>query len=240
MPPGSRKQRASVERRPSTVARGSLAEAALGIAAEIVAREGYDALSLRGVAARVGVSHVALLHHFPSRDQLLEAVAARGFEALLEETAEAAGSGGGASQSARRSFRRFGEAYVAWALGHGNLYRLMFASPLRAAGSHPALDAQADRLFSLVEELLRRGQHEGSVARAATGRQAFFAWSAAHGAALLLLDEQAAIPRLRAHGTRALVKAALDGVRRAIEADGNRRTPPAAPRAPTGDRSPSR
>ena len=38
---------------------------------------GYNTASLREVSARVGISHPGLLHHFPSKAALLEAVLVR-------------------------------------------------------------------------------------------------------------------------------------------------------------------
>lgn len=49
------------------------------------AAHGYDGASLRNIATHVGISHPGMLHHFPSKDVLLEAVIDR-----LEAHAQAA------------------------------------------------------------------------------------------------------------------------------------------------------
>src|SRR3954468_20950277 len=41
---------------------------------EACAVEGYDGASLRSIAARAGISHTGLLHHFASKEELLAAV----------------------------------------------------------------------------------------------------------------------------------------------------------------------
>ena len=57
---------------------GALRETLLAAAIEVVARQGADALSLRGLAQAVGVSSAAPYRHFPDRAALLAAVAAEG------------------------------------------------------------------------------------------------------------------------------------------------------------------
>ena len=46
----------------------------LAAAADAFATTGYNATSLRDVAGRAGLSHTGLLHHFPDKPGLLEAV----------------------------------------------------------------------------------------------------------------------------------------------------------------------
>jgi len=53
--------------------KGSILNAAL-----IMARDGLSAVTLRGVAGRVGVDHRTVVHHFGAVDQLRQAVAAEG------------------------------------------------------------------------------------------------------------------------------------------------------------------
>ena len=54
----------------------------LDIAAEVVSEGGLHGLTLDAVAGRAGVSKGGLLHHFPSKQALLEGVC----DALLEQT----------------------------------------------------------------------------------------------------------------------------------------------------------
>ncbi|WP_034610765.1 TetR/AcrR family transcriptional regulator [Cellulomonas sp. URHD0024] len=67
----------------TTGARGSYAkgratrEEILDSAMQLFGEVGYNTASLREVSARVGISHPGLLHHFPSKAALLEAVLVR-------------------------------------------------------------------------------------------------------------------------------------------------------------------
>jgi AcrR family transcriptional regulator len=54
--------------------RGSLAPGVILDAAEEVAREGFDALTMRAVAARLGAAPMALYNHFATKDELVDAL----------------------------------------------------------------------------------------------------------------------------------------------------------------------
>lgn len=55
---------------------------------ELVAERGYDGVSLRDVAERLGMSKGTILHHFQSKDRLLERVHADYMERRLAEAHE--------------------------------------------------------------------------------------------------------------------------------------------------------
>ena len=58
---------------------GNLRAEATLAALDVVAAQGHEALSLRGVAEAVGVAHRSLYNHFSDREGLLDAVAEEGF-----------------------------------------------------------------------------------------------------------------------------------------------------------------
>lgn len=57
-------------RPPATATR----QAILASAIESIARDGFHALRVRQVAEHAGVNHATLLHHFPSKDALIDGV----------------------------------------------------------------------------------------------------------------------------------------------------------------------
>ena len=67
---------------------GDLPNALHGAALELIEEVGPTAFSLREVARRAGVSHAAPAHHFGDKAGLLTAIAAEGFELLVEEMSE--------------------------------------------------------------------------------------------------------------------------------------------------------
>ena len=63
---------------------GDLRRAVLEQAAEVIGRDGIASLSLRSIADDLGVSHTAPMHHFGSREGVLNALAVEGFELLQQ------------------------------------------------------------------------------------------------------------------------------------------------------------
>jgi AcrR family transcriptional regulator len=165
---------------------GDLAPALLRAAEDILEQEGPQALTLRAVARRTGVSHMAPAHHFGDLTGLLSELAAHGyrlFSARLLEAQEAPG--------ARTVSRAMGQAYVRFAQEKPGLFLLMFRSE-RLDFSRPAL-AEAARGASLA--LMRSSDAETADASHWTGVEGrvalarmVFDWSVVHGFAMLLID----------------------------------------------------
>src|SRR5262249_21407100 len=147
----------------STYRHGDLRQAVLRTAGKILEKEGLEALSLREVARRAGVSHNAPYRHFPDRDSLLAALAREGFERLAE-----------ALESRPR--REMGEAYVDFALAHPQRFRLM-------CGGAPKQGLRDRRAYEgLLKSFTDLGQDAPYAAAAA--------WALVHGLSHLLLDGQ--------------------------------------------------
>ena len=64
---------------------GNLRKTLLDAAVALIGEVGPRAFTLREVARRAGVSHNAPYRHFPSKDELLVAVAAEGFDRLTRD-----------------------------------------------------------------------------------------------------------------------------------------------------------
>ena len=165
---------------------GDLRRRLIEVGEEVLAERGLAALSLREVARRLGVSHNAPFKHFASREALLAAIAAQGFEELAERLGAAtAGEPGLEGMMAR------GVAYVTFALERPAVFRLMFGGELDPA-EHPDM---ANRAAASLEGMTRRiGETFGEEA---LGDATLSAWAFGHGLASLLLDGQIP-PALRA------------------------------------------
>jgi AcrR family transcriptional regulator len=100
---------------------GNLRRALLDAALAVIAESGPNALSLRELASRTGVSHAAPAHHFGDKAGLLTAVAAEGYERLADELEQAARDG---------DFREAGLAYVRFATRHPAHFQVMFQPAL--------------------------------------------------------------------------------------------------------------
>jgi AcrR family transcriptional regulator len=95
---------------------GDLRTSLITAAAAIVKRSGPDAVTMRAVAARAGVSEAAPYHHFRDKRDLLAAAAADGFRALGAALADATDLGS------------LAEAWTRFALHQPGAYRLILGA----------------------------------------------------------------------------------------------------------------
>ncbi|HTP60599.1 MAG TPA: TetR/AcrR family transcriptional regulator [Burkholderiales bacterium] len=153
---------------------GDLRVALLRTAGKILEKERLEALTLRTLARRTGVSHAAPYRHFRDRESLLAALAAEGFAMLGKAQREAAAAAG---------LRGMGEAYVRFALEQPQRFRLMFGGEV-PIGRHPALREVATRAFDALSGALAAHVPEARGAR----DQSIAAWALVHGLAQLLLE----------------------------------------------------
>ena len=151
---------------------GELAPSLREAARAILEEEGLDALSLRSVARRAGVSHAAPYRHYASREALLADVAADGLAQLRTELAQAAAVLGDRAER----IVLIGGAYLRFASRHAGLLRLMFGSELPNRADFPGL-AEAT---ALIGEDIGRALGDPAAGLAA--------WAAMHGLALLILE----------------------------------------------------
>jgi AcrR family transcriptional regulator len=183
---------------------GDLQAALTAAAGKILEKEGLDALSLREVARRAGVSHNAPYRHFREREALLAALAAEGF-GMLGQAQQAAAAAGG--------LRAMGEAYVRFALAHPQRFRLMFGGRIPIA-RHPQLREVATKTFEGLAGALSAGVPEAQSARDSS----IAAWALVHGLAQLLLGGRISGAAKRGRDDAAFVREVLASVRFAASA----------------------
>src|SRR5688572_922514 len=92
---------------------GDLRRELLEATIAIIREGGVDSFSLRDVARRAGVSPAAPYHHFPTKTDLLGAIALEGFAELERAMTQARDGERDATPPAR--LRAIGEAYVRFA-----------------------------------------------------------------------------------------------------------------------------
>ena len=132
--------------------------ALLDAAAELLEREGPDALSIRRIAAAAGVAPMGVYNHFSSKSGIVEALFVEGFERLgramvtLSEIADPL-----------EALLEGGRRYRSLALAHPMAYQVMF---LRAVpGFEPSDEARAmaARAFEGLAATVRRAMDAGLV-----------------------------------------------------------------------------
>src|SRR4051812_40393214 len=114
---------------------GQLAPALRESARAILEEKGLEALSLRSVARRAGVSHAAPYRHYANREALLADVARDGIDLLRAELAQA----GAAPADKSERIVRIASAYIRFASRHPGLVRLIFGDEFRNRAQFPEL-----------------------------------------------------------------------------------------------------
>jgi len=146
------------------------------VGVELVAREGVQALTLREIARRAGVSHGAPRRYFPTHLELLSAIARRGFVELADRATAAVGDAGAGPRSQVTALTR---AYLRFAFDNCGMYELMFRHDLLESGRLGLRDTSLP-LFGRLVELVGRVRPEVD-ARLVAGAL----WANLHGVAQL-------------------------------------------------------
>ncbi|MDX2296086.1 MULTISPECIES: TetR/AcrR family transcriptional regulator [Streptomyces] len=110
--------------------RGGLRERLVRAGVALVDAEGAQALTLREIARRAGVSHGAPRRWFPTHLDLLSAIAREGFAELAARVAEADRTDAGPRARAEILAR----VYLAYAAERRGMYELMFRHDLLESG----------------------------------------------------------------------------------------------------------
>jgi AcrR family transcriptional regulator len=151
---------------------GNLRPALLEAALQEIAEHGPEAVSLRELARRAGVSHAAPAHHFGDKAGLLTAIAAEGFSRLAVVLQQARTTGG---------FLDVGLAYIRFAVDERPYFEVMFRPNLYRRDDPAVVAAQGE-----TARLLYRPAHE-AFPDADTLKVGIAGWAFVHGFAGLWL-----------------------------------------------------
>jgi AcrR family transcriptional regulator len=176
----AKKRRAPV--RPS-YHHGDLRAALLVAAGRLLEEAGAEAVSFRAIARDVGVSQTAPYNHFESKEHLLATVAEEGFRAFTASQRAAA-----RARSPKHRLKALGRAYVAFAAGHPQLYRLMFGVGLADWKRYPSLTQAALASCVPVQQALAATTEGGDAAVKQPEAAWIATWALVHGLASLLID----------------------------------------------------
>ena len=154
--------------------RADIIEAARQILAE---SGGFEGLTLRGVARRVGIAATSIYLHFPDTEHLAEAATEQTFADL---TAAAAAAAAGISDPGEELLVRC-RAYCHFGLDHPGHYRVMFHQALAPSLAATPDDTPGRRAFQVLVRAVEACQTAGVAT--ATGdpfRLASLVWAAEH------------------------------------------------------------
>lgn len=139
---------------------GNLRAGILQRAAEVIAAEGIEALSLRGIARDLDVSHSAPNRHFKNKAALLSALATTGWLQVRDATLNAAEETGNDDPLVR--LNAMGRGYMRWALQHRSLFRSLHHPDVNRFATDELKDAIigfAETVREAVKKTQEAGRH---------------------------------------------------------------------------------
>ena len=163
---------------------GDLRRALLDEALRTIQTDGVNALTLRTIGLRLGVSRTALYRHFTDKRALLSSVATEGFRLLTERLLDAWKAGG------VRGFNAMGVAYIRFAMANAPHYRVMFGGSVDHGPRDEDLVRESTAAFQALVDAIVALQKDGVVRKDDPVQLARFIWAAVHGVSMLIIDGQ--------------------------------------------------
>jgi len=161
--------------------RQRLAQAAL----ELYAEQGYEAVSFRELAQRLGISHTLPYRYFDNKDALFAQVRSGCFLRLLATLEQQDPR----HLDAPARLFALGHATVDWVKAHAAEYRLMFSMQQPPLEQYPELLRARRDAFGYLVDVVRDGVKEGSMSGEPLTVM-HLAWVAVHGLLTLHAADQ--------------------------------------------------
>lgn len=165
--------------------RSELRAETLATARELIQEEGYQGLTIRKLAKRMECSPMALYSYFADKQALLTALALEGFEKVAKRFDSTV------HRDPLAALRKILLDYIAYAEENPNEYRILFLSVETLGKVEQTREDLQERnpafgaLFKRVEGCIKAGVLQGDAFAVST-----VLWTAAHGAASLLITAQ--------------------------------------------------
>ena len=146
-------------------------------ALRVLEAEGPQAVSMRRVAKDVGITAMAIYHHFPSREALLDAVVDSEFEQLV---------GFFSRSNGKRSFEsaivHIMDGYIEYALAHPRIFDYVFACPRPGARRFPDdFRARRSPTLNITADIVSSWIKAGKLKRDDAWEISMELWAHAHG-----------------------------------------------------------
>ncbi|WP_327357405.1 TetR/AcrR family transcriptional regulator [Streptomyces sp. NBC_01304] len=151
----------------------------VAVGVELLASDGIQALTLREIARRAGVSHGAPRRYFPTHVELLSAIAGQGFAELAETVGATLADGPEAGP--RAQLAALGRAYLDFSLAHRGMFELMFRHDLLES-NRLGLRESSLPLFGVLVDLVAQARPGSGTAPEVA---AAALWANLHGIAQL-------------------------------------------------------
>ncbi len=155
---------------------------------DLLTQEGYEQVSIRKVASRIGYSPTTIYLYFKNKADLIQNVVDDGFFRFMLRL-EAVNKGG--SKSPLRQLIEGMRVYIGFALENTNWYRATFRSKL-GRGNRDAQflteAATAEKGFGVMARTLEKAMAMGEIPRRSLYPAVQVVWATLHGVTCLLID----------------------------------------------------
>lgn len=162
---------------------GDLKAAILKRSAEIISTEGIEALSLRGVARDLGVSHGAPNRHFKSKSELLSALVTDIWNKMRDSTLQSVDAI--ETDDPQIRLNALGRGYLRWALLNKSEFQAMSHPDLRLYTDN-TVKASQQALHSVIESAVKAAQIAGRYPDTNLSLLTLFTTSVPFGCAMLI------------------------------------------------------
>ncbi len=175
-----------VSRRRREGEKESLRRTILDAAGALFLEHGYEGLSMRQIAERIGYSATTIYRYYEDKDDLLFAIVQEGFTRFGRQLSKAAR----ASADPRGRLAALGHAYIAFGLKNPVYYRLMFMQRFdlmfesRAEESAPMIDS-----FEVLRETVEQAMGAGLLRPGDPVTTSSVIWATVHGITSLAIAD---------------------------------------------------
>src|SRR3984885_8902653 len=146
-------------------------------ALRILEAEGPQAVSMRRVAKEVGITAMAIYHHFPSREALLDAVVDSEFEQLVRFFSRSSGK-----RSFKAAMIHIMDGYIDYALAHPCIFDYVFSMPRPDARRFPDdFRARRSPTLNITADIVSSWMKLGKLKRDDLWEVTMELWAHAHG-----------------------------------------------------------
>jgi AcrR family transcriptional regulator len=182
---------------------------------DLGAELGEEGLTMRAIAARLGVSSTVLYQHFESKSAILTEIRLHGVRMLSQDLSEANGS------TRVEHLASMAERYVTFALAHPWLYRVLFTGE-SIDWDTVVIEDRQELLgpLAIVRDFLEQGRRAGAFAADLdVDHTALMLWASMHGLAAMLLDGRISDshPIFPVRDIPGFVRTYVEGIARGLE-----------------------
>ncbi|MFA9446582.1 TetR/AcrR family transcriptional regulator [Egicoccus sp. AB-alg6-2] len=171
-----------------------------------------DAVSMRAIAKKVGVTPPAIYLHFDTKEELFFAVCDRRFNAFTEAVV-AALTEAGPDATAIEQLYLLGHAYIDWGLANPEHYAILFGGAISIPEGVDPMQLQGRQSLDALLGVISRGIEDGVFAVDDPQTAALMLWSTVHGFVELATFKQEYVPDI---DVRSRKTAVLDQVLHAL------------------------